>query len=77
MRILAMIALALALAACKQGGAITCPTLKGYSASFMSAAARELEGLDRTAPHLAQMLNDYGVERDATRECLRRQKATR
>lgn len=67
------VGMALALAGCKQGAAITCPTLRGYSHSFMIAAAREFEGLDRTAPHIAQMLNDYGVERDAIRECLRRQ----
>ena len=77
MRGILIIALALLLSACNEGGAITCPTLKGYSASFMSAAARELEGLDRTAPHLAQMLNDYGVERDAIRECIGRQKLSR
>lgn len=72
-----LVALMLLLAACKQGGAITCPTLRGYSPAFMAAAARELEGLDRSAPHVAQMLNDYGVERDAIRVCLRRQKAAR
>ena len=66
--------LVLLLVACKQGGAITCPTLRGYSPAFMTAAARELEGLDRKEPHVAQMLNDYGVERDAIRERLRRQK---
>lgn len=77
MRSLMFITLALLLAGCNQGGAITCPTLKGYSASFMQAAARELESLDRTAPHLAQMLNDYGVERDAVRECFMRQKTAR
>lgn len=69
-----LIALVLLLAACKQGGAITCPTLRGYSPAFLAAAARELEGLDRNAPHVAQMLNDYGVERDAIRECLKRRK---
>ena len=68
------IILVLLLAACKQGAAITCPTFRGYSPAFMAAAARELEALDRSAPHVAQMLNDYGVERDAIRECLRRQK---
>ena len=73
MRTLTLIALALVLAACKQGGAITCPTLRGYSPAFMAAAARELDGISQKAPHIAQMLNDYGVERDAIRECLRRQ----
>ncbi len=72
-----LLAMALSLAACKQGGAITCPTLRGYSPVFMAAAARELEDMDRIAPHVAQMLNDYGVERDAIRVCLKRQKAAR
>lgn len=75
MRRAILVALVLMLAACKQGGAITCPTLRGYSPAFMAAAARELEGLGRSVPHVAQMLNDYGVERDAIRKCLRRQKA--
>jgi hypothetical protein len=77
MRNVMLAALLLLLAACKQGGAITCPTLRGYSPAFMAAAARELEGLDRSAPHLVQMFNDYGVERDAIRECLRRQKVAK
>lgn len=71
MRGLTFIVLALLLAGCNQGGAITCPTLKGYSSAFMKSAARELDGLDQTTPHLVQMLNDYGVERDAIRECLK------
>ena len=75
MRNAILLALVLMIAACKQGGAITCPTLKGYSPAFLAAATRELDGLDRIAPHVAQMLNDYGVERDAIRECLRRQKS--
>lgn len=75
MRSAILVALVLLLAACKQGGAITCPTLKGYSPAFLADSARELEGLDRNAPHVAQMLNDYGVERDSIRECLKRQKA--
>lgn len=74
MRAPLVLAMALVLAACNQGGAITCPTLKGYSSAFLSATAREFEGLDRIAPHITQMLNDYGVERDAVRECLRLQK---
>jgi hypothetical protein len=77
MRSVMLVALLLLLAACKQGGAITCPTLRGYSPAFMAAAARELEGLSRSAPHVAQMLNDYGVERDAIRECLQRKRAVR
>ena len=75
MRSVMLVALVLLLAARKQGGAITCPTLRGYSPAFMAAAARELEALDRNTPHVVQMLNDYGVERDAIRECLKRQKA--
>lgn len=74
MRSVILVAILVLLAACKQGGAITCPTLRGYSPAFIAAAARELEGLDRGAPHVEQMLNDYGVERDAIRECLKRQR---
>ncbi len=74
MRHAMLVVLVLLLAACKQGGAVTCPTLRGYSPAFMAAAAREIESLGRSTPHVAQMLSDYGVERDAIRECLRRQK---
>lgn len=77
MRNAILAALVLMLAACKQGGVITCPTLRSYSSAFMAAAARELEGLYRNAPHVSQMLDDYGVERDAIRECLKRQKGIR
>lgn len=74
MRAAIVIALATSLAACKPGGAITCPTIRGYSAAFQAAAARELDTIDKTAPHLAQMISDYGVERDAIRECIKRRK---
>ena len=74
MRGLIIVAIALLLAGCNQSGAITCPTLKGYSPAFMKAAADELLAAEKTSPHLAQLLNDYGVERDAIRECLKRQK---
>jgi hypothetical protein len=77
MRSVILVAILVLLAACKQGGAITCPTLKGYSTAFMAAAAREFEALVRKAPHVVQLLNDYGVERDAIRECLRWQKKPR
>ena len=77
MRGLLIFTLSLMLAACNQGGAITCPTFKGYSTLFVASAARELECLSHRAPHLAQMMDDYGVERDAIRECLKRQKASR
>lgn len=74
MRAAILFTTALLLTACEQGGAITCPTLRGYSPAFMAAAAHEFEGLVHNAPHVVQMLNDYGVERDAIRECLRRKR---
>lgn len=62
---------------CKEGAGITCPTVRGYSASFLAATEKEVGMIEQTAPHVVRMLNDYGVERDAIRECLKRQKASR
>jgi len=69
--------LALALAGCKPGAAITCPTLKVYSESFKAAASAELDMIEAKAPHIVQMINDYGVERDAIRKCLKLRKKSR
>lgn len=69
---LALIALAAVLAACKPGAVITCPPLKGYSAEFQAAAAAEYEAVEKIAPHLVQMVDDYGVSRRAIRACLKR-----
>jgi len=75
MRAVAILLTALALASCKPGGAgVTCPTIKGYSASFLAAAEKEVAMIERDAPHVVKMLNDYGVERDAIRVCLKRKR---
>lgn len=67
----------LAVSGCPKGGAITCPTFVGYSDAFLAATEKEIAKIENDAPHVVEMLNDYGVERDAIRECLRRQKASR
>jgi len=69
--ILAIALLSLLLAGCKPGGAITCPTLRGYSPAFLAATAKEIGVIEQTAPHVVKMLNDYGVERDAIRTCIK------
>lgn len=71
--IIALIAV-IALSACKPGASITCPTLRGYSADFMKAAAREYALVEAQAPHLVKLVDDYGIERDAIRACLKRKK---
>jgi len=69
-----LLCLVLLLSGCATGGAITCPTLKKYSTEFQAKAASEQILINNDAPHIVQMLNDYGVERDAIRECQRRRK---
>lgn len=59
-------------AKCERGAVVTCPPLKGYSAAFQAAAAAEYEMVEKTAPHLVQMIDDYGVSRSAIRACIKR-----
>ncbi len=69
----AVLCLALALAACKPGGAgVTCLTNVKYSASFLKEAEKEIEQIERVAPNVVKMINDYGITRDAVRVCLKR-----
>lgn len=60
---------------CKPGAVITCPPMKQYSKQFQEQAAREYELVLKIAPHLTQMIDDYGVERDAIRACLKRKRS--
>lgn len=75
-KVLLVLALApfLLAAKCERGSSITCPPLKQYSAQFQAAAAAEYEKVELQAPHLMQMIDDYGVTRDAIRACLKRRK---
>ncbi len=75
MRTALLLCAALALASCKPGGGIACPTLKGYSPAFLAAAEREVAVIEQTAPHVVKMIGDYGVERSAIRACLKRKRA--
>lgn len=75
MRNAIIIAMALALAGCAHGAAITCgPPLKQYSKEFQAKAADEYEAIEPSAPHITQMVDDYGLERTAIRACLKRRK---
>jgi hypothetical protein len=65
-----VMALGASLAACNQKAIVACPSLVPYSADFQKALSREIAQLD--APYLFQVLNDYGVTRDAIRACLKR-----
>lgn len=64
------LAVTLGLSTCQQGAAITCPTLKQYSKTFLQEAGRQLDLIEATAPNIVIMVNDYGVERDAIRKCI-------
>lgn len=59
-------------AKCERGAAITCPALKPYSREFQAAAEAEYAAVEKTAPHLVQMIDDYGVSRAVVRACLKR-----
>lgn len=52
------------------GAAITCPTLREYSQDFLKAAATEMKQVKITAPHVATLIDDAGVDRDAIRKCI-------
>ncbi len=67
-----LLAIGLTVAGCNEKTVIVCPQLIPYSKDFQAALDREIAQLD--APYLFQMLNDYGVTRDAIRACLKRQK---
>lgn len=69
--------MAIMLAGCPKGYGITCPTLKQYSPEFQDKALEEINIIEKTAPHVVKMFNDYGVTRDAIRTCIARQKAER
>ncbi|MFZ5674268.1 MAG: hypothetical protein ACOZAM_15005 [Pseudomonadota bacterium] len=74
LKLLTIMAVAVLVAACPKGAAITCPPLKQYSKAFQAAAAREYAAVEASAPHLVQMVDDYGVSRAAIRACLKRRK---
>lgn len=74
LRILGLAAIAVLVAGCPKSGGIACPPLKQYSKEFQAAAAREYEAVEASAPHLVQMVDDYGLSRAAIRACLKRRK---
>ena len=69
-RLIAILLAATVLASCKPGAAITCPTLKQYSKAFLQETAKQLDMIEKTAPNIVIMVNDYGVTRDAIRKCI-------
>lgn len=69
--------MAILLAGCPKGYGITCPTLKQYSAEFQAKALAEIDMIEKNAPNVVTMFNDYGVTRDAIRKCIALQKADR
>ena len=77
-RILAVLLLGILLSACAgRGAAITCLTVRAYSPAFQAAAARELDSIRASAPNVAILVDDYGVDRDATRKCIEKRDAHR
>jgi hypothetical protein len=64
-----LMALGALLAACKHSEKVVCPPLLTYSTDFLMALDREVASLD--APYLFQIMNDYGVKRDAIRKCIK------
>lgn len=72
MRILAILC-AVALAGCMstklQPVVNSCPPIVAYSPDFQHQAGDELAEIKGIAPHIAQMIVDYGAERKALRTC--------
>jgi Tfp pilus assembly protein PilP len=70
-RLCLLIAACLALTACKKERQIEvryiCPAIIEYSKEFQAALDREVAQLD--APYLFQILNDFGITRQALRKC--------
>lgn len=59
---------------CSPGSRVTCPALKNYPAEFQAEVAKELRIIIDTSPHVVEMLNDYGVTRNAIRACIDKRK---
>jgi hypothetical protein len=47
----------------------SCPPLVTYNHGFQAATAKELKAIAGEAPHVAQMITDYGAERRALATC--------
>jgi len=69
--------MAVALAGCPKGYGITCPTIKKYSDEFIARAETQYAMIEKQAPDVITMIDDYGVERDAIRKCIALQMADR
>lgn len=78
-RFAALALAALLLVGCNDGKKVkvqvkyVCPVLLDYSKDFQAALDREIASLE--APYLFQILNDYGVTRDAIRSCIKKRDA--
>ena len=59
---------------CSPGARVTCPSLKQYSPEFQAAAGAELQMILDKAPHVVEMINDFGVTRNAIRACIKARK---
>lgn len=54
------------------GAAITCPSLKNYSKAEQEQALREYELVEKMAPMIIRMINDYVDLRAAIKKCIAR-----
>lgn len=72
--------LAILLSGCvpnRVGYGITCPPLTKYSDAFLARAEVQVDLIEKVAPDVVTMVNDYGVTRDAIRKCMSLEKAER
>lgn len=69
--------LAVMLAGCPKGYGITCPTVKKYSDEFIARVETQYAMVEKEAPDLVKMVDDYGVERDAIRKCIALQRGAK
>lgn len=57
---------------CAPVSGITCPDLRQYSPAYLQKVAAQYRQIETTMPELAGMIDDYGIERAAIRECIKR-----
>ncbi len=57
------------LAGCQTVPSNSCGVLYTYSTDFQRQAAVELKEIQAGAPHVAQLMDDYGKTRDTIRAC--------
>lgn len=75
-RLVAIALIAVALAGCNTAGLVCGPPLKHYTVADMQRAKRQYTAAVARGDSemILRLVDDYGIERDAIRACLKRRK---